>query len=301
MLNPAYRVILMNLIVISNEDPASVNIRERLFELSKWTKHDELRFDGNEVYTYLKKALLVSINSYHLFFDNIGTRVQDELDMQEMNLKINTVIFASKHKSASGLRTLTVHPVGNFNKAEYGGKPNELVPAAPYMMTMAYRILHQQAIEGKLDHSVTFEATHHGPYLNTPSFFIEIGSDETAWCETNAARSLAQTIIKLLELEVKGSYKDFPVAIGIGGGHYAPRHSDVARKKRISFGHIIPSYAIPDITEYMLERVVARTPDSKYVYFHRKALKKDKYRELKTWFTDYGLIVVSSDDLEDLK
>lgn len=291
----------MYLIVISSEDPASVNIRERLFEHAAWDLRSDLQFEGNEVFAYKDRAILVSINSYHLFNDNLDVQVRKSLGIGIAGKDFpSTVIFASKHKSASGLRTLTVHPIGNFSKAEYGGKPEELVPAAPHLMTMAYRILNQQALENKLEHSVSFEATHHGPFLDSPSFFIEIGSDEGAWGDIDAARTLAQTIIKLIEYDLEKECHDFPVAVGIGGGHYAPRHSDVARKKRISFGHIIPSYALEGIAEKMLERVVERTQDVKLVYFHRKAIKKEQYRELQAWFETRGLQAVSSDDLGDL-
>lgn len=278
-----------------------MNIRERLFEQAAWDLRSDQKFEGNRVFTYKDRALLVTINSYHLFNDNLDVQVRDSLGT-ELGLKDlpSAVIFASKHKSASGMRTLTVHPVGNFGKADYGGKAEDLVPAAPHLMTMAYRILYQQALENELEHSVSFEATHHGPYLETPSFFIEIGSDESAWGEINAARTLAQTIIKLIEYDLEKECNKFPVAIGIGGGHYAPRHSDVARKKCVSFGHIIPSYALDGITEKMLTRVVERTQGAKFVYFHRKAIKKERYHELKSWYETYGLQAVSSDDLGDL-
>jgi D-aminoacyl-tRNA deacylase len=291
----------MYLIVISAEDPASVNICERLLEHSAWNLLPDIEFDGNKVFIYKTRALLVTINSYHLFNDNIDVQVREKLGAHLGTESLPTaVIFASKHKSASGLKTLTVHPLGNFNKAEYGGKPEELVPTAPHLMTMAYRILYQKALEKKLEHSVSFEATHHGPYLETPSFFIEIGSDESAWSDKDAANVLALTIIELLEYDLETNCKDYPITIGIGGGHYAPRHSDVARKKRISFGHIIPSYALESIPEHMLKRVVECTHDAKLVYFHKKAMKSEQYRELKSWYERCGLEVVSSDDLEEL-
>jgi D-aminoacyl-tRNA deacylase len=243
---------------------------------------------------------MVTINQYHLYYDNIDQRVTKELTKQGLDFKPAIVIFPSKHRSASGMKTLTVHPIGNYNKAEYGGKPEELVPAAPHLMSMAYRKLHNNALELNLKHAVTFEVTHHGPYLETPSFFIEIGSDEAAWIDEVSAAAIAKTIVNVLELNLKDRCKGFPVAIGVGGGHYAPRHSDVVRKKCVSFGHMIPNYALEGISNKMLSRALERTPEVKLVYFHKKALKKDRYRTLRSWFENEGFSVVSSSDLEDI-
>lgn len=291
----------MYLIVISKEDPASVNICHELLRNPTWSLKQDLKFEDNDVHTYLNKALMVTINQYHLFYDNLDKQINSSLARNfGADLNLTAVIFASKHRSASGMKTLTVHPIGNYSEAEYGGKPEELVPAAPHIMTMAYRLLHKHALNHDLEHSVTFEATHHGPYLETPSFFIEIGSDEYAWNESKAAVAIAQTILDLLEMELEEHCKDYPIAIGIGGGHYAPRHTDVARKKRVSFGHIIPSYALDNISEQMLMSAFRQTPGAKYVYFHRKSIKKGQYRELKSWYEKHGHDVISSEDLEDI-
>ena len=290
----------MYLVVISKQDPASVNIQQQLFKQSSWTEIKEFTFDGNKVYRNQASAIMITINQYHLYADDLDQRVKQEFEEHALDFALETIIFASKHKSASGMKTLTVHPVGNYHKAEFGGRSEELAVSAPHVMTMAYRLLYEQAKLNSLENSVSFEATHHGPYLDTPSFFIEIGSDETEWTKSIAGQTIAETINKLLEIEIETRCSDYPVAIGIGGGHYAPRHSDVARKKRISFGHIIPSYALPGLSERMLVRVVERTPEAKCVYFHRKALKKSLYRDLKGWYDGHGYKVVKSDELEDI-
>ncbi|MFQ6060765.1 MAG: D-aminoacyl-tRNA deacylase, partial [Thermoplasmata archaeon] len=141
-----------------------------------------------------------------------------------------------------------------------------------------------------LDYKVSFEATHHGPYLGTPAFFIEIGSDEGCWQEESAGRAIAEAI-----LSIKPERE--PIAIGVGGGHYAPRMTDVALECRLSFGHIIPSYALRDIKEEMLEKAVEKTSGAENVYFHRKAMRKSQYRELKVWFEEHGLVPLRQKDI----
>lgn len=294
----------MYVVVISKPDRASINIRDRLFEFPNWSKDDTLKFDGNDVYHYKDLSLLVTINEYHLFFDDIDQHLSRTLEENGLKLQPQTFIFASKHRSASGKRTLTLHPVGNYHKkADYGGRAEELVPTAPHQMSEGYRLLLRNTLDeydGKPEHELTFEVTHHGPYLNTPSFFIEIGSDEAAWEDSRAGKVIAKTILDIFSVDFSNFANNYPIAIGIGGGHYAPRHSDVTRKKKISIGHMIPNYALEGITDNMLMRAIERTPGAKVIYFHRKALKKERYRELKNWYHEKGFESVRSDDLEDL-
>ncbi len=293
----------MYLIVSSTADPASVNITQQLLEYTTWTTDRNLNFQDKPVFFYKDLALMVTIEKYHLYFDNLDKVVPEVLSKQGFEVKLEVVIFASKHRSASGMRTLTIHPIGNYQKvAEYGGYPEELVPSAPHEMTVGYRRLLANAVKeygGNLEHEITFEVTHHGPYLDTPSFFIEIGSDDQTWVDPRAGKVIAQTIIDLISQDLSEARSTIPVAIGVGGGHYAPRHSDIVRKKRLAIGHMIPNYALEGISDRMLLTAIERTPGAKYVYFHRKALKKDKYRELKTRYSEKGYEPIQSDDLDD--
>jgi hypothetical protein len=50
----------------------------------------------------------------------------------------------------------------------------------------------------------------------------------------------------------------------------------------------------------MLLYAIEQTPNATHVYFHRKELKKEQYRSLKSWYEEHEFQVVSSDDLEDL-
>lgn len=271
----------MWLIIVSKNDTASLNISKNLLSVVDWTEKGE--FQGNPAYDY-ENFLMATINDEHLYHDNVDSEFSEST-----GVKPEIVIFASRHRSESGLRSLTVHTPGNFSKADLGGKPEELVPSCPLHFTSALRNL--KDLSQELDHKVSFEATHHGPYLETPAFYIEIGSDESCWVEEAAGRAIAEAILAIRPEEE-------PVAVGVGGGHYAPRMTDVALQSRLSFGHIIPSYALDNIKEEMLDKAIARTPGAEYVYFHRKVMKKSQYRELKAWFEHHGLTPVSQKDLE---
>lgn len=273
----------MFLIVTSKEDVASMNILSHLMKLRDWKIIAQ--FGTNPVYKG-ENFYIATINQHHLYFDNIDKRVQNIIPE-----KIETVIFASRHRSASGVKTLTVHPIGNFGIAELGGKNSLLVPSSPQLMTESLRILKIEAKD--LDYAVSFEATHHGPYLECPSFYVEIGSDENVWKDEVAGAILANVILAL-------KFVHYPVAIGVGGGHYSPRITDVALERKISFGHIIPSYIVDKITPEIIKQAIDKTPEAQFVYFHRKALKTQALKRLEKWFEDFNLQVVRAEDLERL-
>jgi D-aminoacyl-tRNA deacylase len=276
----------MIVVIISKQDIASYNICEHLLQLGRWEEVGE--FQNNPLYQY-KNHYIITIIQEHILYDNLDIKIASLLDE-----KPECIIYASRHRSESGRRSLTVHPIGNFFKAEFGGRSRTLVPSAPGLMTEALRNLWAMTRERELDYSVSFEATHHGPFLQIPSFFIEIGSSEMEWRDDNAASVIAQTILDTQSC-------DYPVAIGVGGGHYAPRITDVALEREISFGHIVPSYAVQDITIDLMERIIEATPRAEFAYFHRKHLKGGSYIRLKEVFEDLGIQPVRSADLRALR
>lgn len=271
----------MMLIVISKNDTASLNISRNLLGLADWK--DEGEFLGNPLYSS-GDFYMGTIDEEHLLHDGIDQEFEDST-----GIRPEIVIYASRHRSESGLRSLTVHTPGNFSKAELGGRTEELVPSCPLHKTSALRNLNDLATD--LDYKVSYEATHHGPYLETPAFYIEIGSDERCWVEEAPGKAIAKAILNIRP-------EKEPVAVGVGGGHYAPRMTDVALQSRLSFGHIVPTYALESIKEEMLKKAIGMTPDAEYVYFHKKAMKKSQYRELREWFEGQGLRPVSQKELE---
>jgi len=161
-------------------------------------------------------------------------------------------------------------------------------------MTRALRRIHVLARDAGLPHKVSYEVTHHGPYLNTPTFFIEIGSDEKAWEERAPAEVIARTVLEAVP-GASGS-----VLLGVGGGHYAPRHTDVALKKDVCYSHMIPSHAIPGLGTQTLDKMLDYVCESRMVYFHRKAMPKADLRRLTEFFESRGMRSVREKDLPDL-
>jgi len=234
-------------IIISKKDIASVNISKVLLSSYDWDKN------GN-IYIY-DDRLLYFIEDEHLYHDNV------DVEIEKLGYSIDTIIFASRHSSKEERKTLSVHPIGNFGKAEYGGKDGKLVKTNARLMRNALELLKEKSTD--TDYETSYEATHHGPWLETPAFFIEVGSTERQWNDMEACRIVAEVIMEMKEA-------NYGVAIGVGGGHYAPRFTDIAMKNGIAFGHIAARYALPYLDEEMLIKMVEATPDCEKIYFHGK-------------------------------
>jgi D-aminoacyl-tRNA deacylase len=276
----------MRLFICSLEDVASVNIRDRLLEKGDFTVRGE--YEGSLV-KCIGDTAMITIREKHLFADNIDQHFTDRL-----GTKVDEVVFLSKHRSESGIPTLTVHPIGNFNNAEFGGKKGMLVRSAPHLMTSLLRGLKVNAAE--LPFQVSFETTHHGPFLKKPTLFIEIGSDKTNWENQRAAQVIAKTLLNV-------DLKEHPIAIGIGGGHYAPRFTEIALSKKISFGHLFPNYAMEGMTEERFAETLvnaANASSATLAYIHKKSMPKAKANHIREIAESCGLKVVESADLEDI-
>lgn len=270
----------MRLLVCSTEDNASVNIRDSLLASGGWSEGGE--FEGAPVHRK-GELTMVMVPRLHLYCDGVDTAVAEALGQRP-----DEVVFLSRHRAASGQRSLTVHPIGNWGKADYGGRERTVVPAAPHLMTSLLRQMKREA--AGLDFEVTFEVTHHGPYLTTPTLFIEIGSSEATWGDRDAADAIARTL-QNVDVSVN------PVAMGIGGGHYAPRFTEASLGKKVSFGHMLPNYAfdlkdLPDLESKV--RIGMEGTGARMAYIHRKSMKRSEATIVAKVVTDLGYEAVDS-------
>jgi len=242
---------------------------------------------------------MITINDRSIKHENLEQELKDNL-----NITPKQLIYISRHRSKTGEPTLTAHPIGNYGKAEFGGKNKTLPPSAPRMMTQLLKNIKRNADQAKTYHHICFEVTHHGPYLQTPTIYVEVGSTLEEWNKKKPADLIAESLIELLDdYKCEDDLpKDIPVLIGVGGGHYAPRFTDIALSKKVAFGHMIPSYHIEagNIDGEMFQKALDSTPNVEGVHIHRKALKKSQVTEYRKWFEDHNIPVISSKDLPDL-
>jgi hypothetical protein len=147
--------------------------------------------------------------------------------------------------------------------AEVGGQPRTLVPSDPRRMTDALRRLAEGA--SAVGRPATYEATHHGPLLTVPAFFLEVGGGDPDHPPKIALDLLARVV-----REIVPDATDH-VVLGVGGGHYAPHFTDLALRRSLAFGHLLPRHALDELTTETAADARARTPDSEGVVYARAA------------------------------
>ena len=218
----------MRLILTSSKDPAGKNIAANLLELYDF----EPIADKPDVWLY-KDVALTTVT---------GGAVQ----ISSLPLTPDEVIFASRHASESGRPTLTAHVPGEPSK-------RELAVASPQTLKSALRELVTARDELRLPYEVSLEATHHGPTgLAVPVTFVEVGSSPAQWRDKKAAEAAARAIMAAATSPIKGRQ-----AIGFGGPHYAPRHTQVVLRTDVCVGHILPKHI--SIDEELVRHAIVRT------------------------------------------
>lgn len=157
------------------------------------------------------------------------------------NIVDGTIIFLSRHSSSKGIPAFTVHSEGNWSKdVSLGGLPKKLSVSSPYSM---FKILNSINSVNSTDIEVTYEATHHGPFTNNPSFFVELGGNEDTINSKFHAELLSKAIASSLEKE----FAYDKIAVGFGGMHYAMKFTKLAINGNYAFSHIMPKYQITNL------------------------------------------------------
>jgi len=248
-------------IVVSKEDIGGMNIYSRLLENFDFQETAD-QYKGNSIYRSSKSMLrLVLIDSLHIFSEHL-----DELNAE-------FITFASRHSSKSGKPTLSVHPVGNWGKAELGGKDRSLGPTSAALMKNYLLSLKEKQESQNLDFEVSYEVTHHGPGLKTPCCFIEIGSTEPQWRDEKAALAVAETIME------RSSFPGCHTAVGIGGLHYNPQFTKIALSTEYAFSHMCPKYNLPNFDQEMLRKALSASLEKvDEIIVEHKGLGQEKQR-----------------------
>ena len=238
----------MKLIVIAKGNLASTNIGKILKE-----KHPKLK--GAE---------------YFEIKDNVLDLDKYEKDFQK--LKPELIIVASTHRSKAGVPMLNAHAPGNWESADLGGKPKTLsIAPALYVRTAVLEFQKLKRERKALEkYEVGMEVTHHSPTIPFPVMFIEVGSSEKEWSDTMACAAAADVCYKL----ATEAPEKVPVAIGFGGGHYAPQFNKRIFREKIAFGHICPKHHADTLDEDMILQAFNKTiPKPDFAAIEWKGLK----------------------------
>ena len=235
---------MVSLILVSSGDIASTNQADELLKMCEWQELDPV--EGLPSYSF-KHA--------RMWWMKDGCLWEDDLDKRwtEATGEVPTeIIFPSRHSAASGNASLTLHPIGTMQvpdgeTPEYGGKAADCPPPNPRIAAW-WRELNRVAND-LTEFDLSLETTHHGPWIETPSLFIEIGSTDLTWGHMGAAKILAGIIYRGLGLDGGNGLGQWNgrgrVVVTLGGGHYAPRGNLLASHEGIWLGHMLATYALP--------------------------------------------------------
>ncbi|MBI1973371.1 hypothetical protein HYS54_01015 [Candidatus Micrarchaeota archaeon] len=246
----------MKAIIVSQQDPAGLNVFQRLVERGfretqqEWKGTKILERDG---------TLLV----------RVPEDITHVAGIDALNAEL--LVFASRHKSAAGTKAFTIHATGNIARPEpsdlglivaapqFGGVAGELSLVQAQYAGAVLTELRDNAPEG---FQVTLEATHHGPTsFNTPMFFAELGSSENEWPNPDYGALLADAILRGIGRQPSGK-----TAIGVGGNHYCAAFNPLAGEYH--FGHIAARSTRPALDAAMISQLVSKTlpkPDVLFV------------------------------------
>lgn len=254
-------------IAYSKKDTAGINIVKQLKKLG-----------------FLPDMPIIDLKKESIYSEDINLLNYPELR------NIDFIVFATKHRAESGKPSLSLHAPGNFRGADFGGQPGKVCKTSALVLKYLFQQLNRHA--RKLNHySVTLEVTHHGPLIDLPCCFIELGSSEEQWKDERAAEVLARTILTLQHYKHE---KQIPV-IGIGGPHYCPNFNKIQLESQYAIGHILPSYNLP-LTESMLAEAEEKTLEHiKEVIIDWKSFKSDERQRAIDLIEKCGLKVLRTD------
>ena len=224
-------------IITSAGCPAGETIKKQLLKQVEWQQKES--FDDMPVYTY-KDFFLYTIKQHHIHAEELDKRIPADL-----------FLFATTHKSTAGKNALSVHSIGNWGNAEYGGRAAQLGLTPALLVKKALVIMEEATKE--LPYEVIQEATHHGPYLTKPALFLEIGCDEASFRDERAGEVIATTLLQLHTADL------FLTTVGIGGLHHAPNFKSIQLRGTHAVGHVCPRYALSSLNPEIIKQAMQQT------------------------------------------
>ena len=250
------------LVVASRQDLAGTNITNQLKQ-----------FRPNPV-----ASSMTNVPAFDFYFIEETIVKTENLDLEKIN-QYDFVIFASKHRSEKQEKTLSIHVPGNWlaTRPELGGEAGKVCKGSALFQKQMFEILNESAKESNLeDYNITLEVTHHGPLIDKPCVFIELGSSETEWDDRKAGFVIAKTISHTIKEFQEDPYNE--VAVGMGGPHYCPNFNKLQLNSNVAFSHIIPKYALPFTEEMILEAINKTEEEVDFVVLDWKGIGDEEQR-----------------------
>jgi len=267
------------LLVASNKDVASLNIKKQILTNYSFRECSE-RFQENPVYEASvgdRNTRLVTLNTESIYAQDLTTFFSNP----------ELVVFMSRHSSLSGTPTLSVHTPGNLGEAELGGIPRRVSVSPANAMRDTLKAMTRLKQELRLGYEVSYECTHHGPSLDVPAMFSELGSSPKQWNDPKAAEAVAHATMAAVS-----RFGSFPAKalLGIGGPHYQSKFTRLALESDVAFGHIIPKYAVSAVDPELLKQCIERTLEkAQFAVLDWKGIKGEDKAPLLETLKDAGI------------
>ncbi len=262
----------MHLIIASRADRASMAMANRLVGSGRF----EPNGDGPDAYRY-KDYTLKFIEKSHLHYDTLTDREKG------ITQEVRDIVFLSSHSSRAEIKSLTTHPTGNFGEAMLGGKERTLSTTSPSRMTAALKSL--AASYGGDGFEITLESTHHGPCLDIPHYYLEIGTTQKEWNDEKALDAAFEAVFS----EPERGAGNF---VGIGGGHYMPKVTSYVMENQVNVGHLISKHYQDTITEGQIEEAVAKTPGCRGFIMDRKGCRGPVRAMIRDFADNHNLEII---------
>ena len=257
------------LVVGTENDIASLSLFDNVLALLKEKVDDERIVKS--IVNNIELTVFKKMNE--MMYDELGfLKVKESLldiNIDSYSNDFDSICFLSKHAAKSENNSITMHAIGNFGKALFGGIDNKLVSPEATLLSSLYRVASKKTTVTNIGgYELSMEATHHGPYSSKKCVFYELGSTQTNWSDSEAAKALSEIFIEAL-------YKDrnYPSFFGIGSSHYCKGFESFLNE--YDFAGSCPEYALADLKEEQLLFL------SQYVakfIFHPNVKKSEKKR-----------------------
>jgi D-aminoacyl-tRNA deacylase len=212
MINPAKSFKMNTLFIATQTDAASMNIAEALISKFGWkplieTSKNEITHEIFSIESTTSLKLYLWIINTPMLHLNYANKLFVDNFLNDPSYNPDEIIFLSRHSAASGTKSLTVHPIGIpwlDDCTISGGLPRRCSPPNPRIASL-YREILMEVKSKELDNTfqVTLEATHHGPYVEVPACFVEIGSSESEWEDGDAGIAWANCLSKHFDFNLK--------------------------------------------------------------------------------------------------
>jgi D-aminoacyl-tRNA deacylase len=234
--------------VATKSDAASQNIANRL--ISDFGFLETARSTDGQTYSAAferREIKLVVVEGELVYFQYLPVFSSSDL-----------VIFLSRHESRNGAPLLTAHVPGNLFEASFGGIAGKVSIAPANAVRAALIEMRREKKRLNLEQfQVSYEGTHHGPSLDVPALFVEIGSTQEEWSSPEAAEAVAHAAMAAATCE-----EEVEAAVALGGSHCNSRLTNHSLDSPIAFGHIIPSYAFSRLNANIVKHCIDRTLES---------------------------------------